>query len=194
MGEPHTGKIVQIGTWEVRTYRPPAYLFDKILYIEKSTLAPTLKAAKIAERYDMAIIYGQGYANTAARDLARELQEGKEYDVFVLHDTDIPGYNIARTLAEETVRMPNHRINVIDLGLTVAQAVDLKLTPEKFTRNSAIPQILLKMLDERKLEWCTGVQIHGRPVDFQQKKVWLGDRVELNKLIPRTRSPSSNGG
>ena len=74
--------------------------------------------------------------------------------IFVLHDADIDGYNIARTLGEATRRMPDHNIDVIDLGLTVPQAIEYGLETEKFTRKKELPADL--ELDEDALEWFTG--------------------------------------
>jgi len=58
--EPHTGKTVRLGTREVAAYEFPEHTFNKILYIEKEGLEPVITAAKLAERYDMAIAYGKG--------------------------------------------------------------------------------------------------------------------------------------
>ena len=59
--------------------------------------------------------------------------------LFVLHDADINGYDIARTLGEATKRMPDHNIEVIDLGLTVPQAIERDLETEEFVRKSNCP-------------------------------------------------------
>ena len=67
----------------------------------------------------------RGIAVTACRDLLAR-SEIRDMKIFVLHDADINGYNIARTLGEATGRMPNHSVDVIDLGLTVPQAIDAR--------------------------------------------------------------------
>ena len=111
----------------------------------------------------MAIIYGKGYAVTACRDLLAR-SEIRDMKIFVLHDADIDGYNIARTLGEATRRMPDHNVDVIDLGLTVPQAIEYGLETEKFTRKKELPADL--ELDEDALEWFTGEPIHagyGKP-------------------------------
>src|SRR5262249_55783688 len=61
--EPHTGVEVPLGTREVQAYRFPSWLYNKILFIEKQGLWPALKAARLAERYDMAVVAGEGYAS-----------------------------------------------------------------------------------------------------------------------------------
>ncbi len=59
--EPHTGGTVAIGTREIAAYEFPEYSFDKILYVEKEGEWPKLQAARLAERYDMAVASAKGY-------------------------------------------------------------------------------------------------------------------------------------
>jgi DNA topoisomerase VI subunit B len=155
---PHHDEIIPLGTREVEAYRPPPWLFDKVLYIEKKGLAAQLAPYRLGERYDMAIIYGQGYAPTACRNLLASSQI-RDMKLLVIHDADLDGYNIARTLAEATRRMPHHIVNVIDLGLTVPQAIEYGLETENFTRKKELPADL--ELDEEALEWFTGMPIHA---------------------------------
>ena len=95
---------------------------------------------------------------TACRNLLAR-SEIRDMKIFVLHDADIDGYNIARTLGEATRRMPDHSIDVIDLGLTVPQAIEYGLETEKFTRKKELPADL--ELDEDAREWFTGTPIHA---------------------------------
>jgi hypothetical protein len=168
--EPHTGEAIPLGTREVESYVFPSWLYDKILFVEKKGLWPVFQAAHLAERYDMAIVAGEGYATEACRVLFANAEQGKEYQLFVLHDADPAGYNIARTLREETWRMPEHRTQIIDIGLKLKEALDLGLRAEEFTRQKAIPQGL--ELTELEREY-----FEGRKVG---KKSWIAKRVELN--------------
>jgi hypothetical protein len=127
-------------------------------------------AARLAETYDMAIVAGEGYATEACRVLFANAERGKEYQLFVLHDADPAGYNIARTLRDETWRMPEHRTQIIDIGLKLKEALDLGLRAEEFTRLKAIPQGL--ELTELEREY-----FEGRKAG---KKSWIAKRVELN--------------
>jgi hypothetical protein len=172
--EPHTSKEVPLGTREVEAYRFPVWLYDKILFIEKMGLWPVLKAAKLAERYDMAIVAGEGYATEACRVLFANAEKGQDYQLFVVHDADPHGYNIARTLREETERMPGHRVNVVDLGLKLEEALGMEppLPLEEFTRKKALPQGLEFTARERE---C----FEGRRAG---KNSWICQRVELNAL------------
>src|SRR5262249_16762355 len=63
--EPHTGKAVPLGTREVGSYTFPAWLYDKILFVEKKGLWPVIEAARLVERYDLAVVAGEGYATEA---------------------------------------------------------------------------------------------------------------------------------
>jgi len=157
---PHDDQIIRLGTREVAAYIPPSWQFDKVLYIEKEGLEAQLAPYRLGQRYDMAIIYGKGFAVTACRELLALLEIREEMKIFVLHDADINGYDIARTLGEATRRMPNHNIDVIDLGLTVPQAIEYGLETEQFTRRKALPADL--ELDDAALEWFTGEPIDAR--------------------------------
>jgi DNA topoisomerase VI subunit B len=168
--EPHTGREVPLGTREVGAYKFPSWLYDKILFIEKQGLWPVFKAARLGERYDMAIIAGEGYATEACRVLLANAEKSRDYQLFVFRDADPYGYNIARTLREETSRMPGYNVNVIDLGLKLQAALDLGLPAEKFTRKQALPAGLELTELERKY-------FEGRQVG---KKSWVCQRVELN--------------
>lgn len=168
--EPHTSTVVQLGTREVASYQLPAWTFDKVLYVEKKGLWPVLQAARLAERYDLAVVVGEGYPVEAIRGLFARAQSNGGYRIFALHDADPYGYNIARVLAEETTRMPGYQVEVADLGLTVADAIRLRLPAEAFTRTSALPTGL--DLAPVELEWFEGEQTGPR--------AWACQRVELN--------------
>jgi hypothetical protein len=174
--EPHGGQTVDVGTREVEAYHFPHLTFDKILYVEKEGIWPQLQASKISERYDMAILTGKGYATEAARTLFEKAEKG-DYQLFVLHDADPDGYNIARTLREETRRMPGYRVQVEDIGLTVEDAEDRGLLPETFTRKKALPSGL--ELTEREQECFVGGY---RGIDGNGKRVYSCTRYELNAL------------
>jgi len=173
--EPHSGKEVPLGTREVADYQFPSHLFDKITFIEKQGLWPTFQRAKLAEMFDMAIVAGEGYATEACRILLANADKSKDYQLFVLHDADHYGKNIARTLREETLRMPGHKANVIDLGLTIADAIEMGFEPEEYTRRKALPKEL--ELTELEREYFEGVQ-----KTFGKKPSWVCKRVEYNAL------------
>ena len=168
--EPHSGEEVPLGTREVDSYEFPKFVFDKILYVEKKGLYPIFEAAALGKRYDMAIIAAEGYATEAARVLFANASRDQRYQLFVLHDADPYGYNIARTLTAATRRMPEHEVEVIDLGLSLEEALTCGLEPEHFTRKASLPEGL--DLNEVEREYFVGKSA-GR-------KSWSCRRVELN--------------
>jgi hypothetical protein len=170
--EPHTGTAIPLGTLEVEDYAFPLWLYDKILFVEKKGLWPVFQAARLAERYDMAIVAGEGYATEACRVLFANAERGRKYKLAVMHDSDPHGYNIARTLREETVRMPGHNVEVIDLGLRLEDALRMGLPTEGFTRKKKLPQGL--RLNPVEKEYFEGRRAGP--------KSWVCRRVELNAL------------
>jgi hypothetical protein len=178
--EPHTGRGIALGTREVADYVFPSWLYDKILYVEKKGVWPILQSVRLAERYDMAVVAGEGYASEAIRVLFEQASTQHDYQLFVLHDADPDGYNICRTLREETARMPGYAVDVIDLRLRWADAMDLGLETEPFPRKRDLPEGLQPLLtaDEKRA-------FVGRPASRDHRgKVtkWDCERVELNAL------------
>jgi Histidine kinase-, DNA gyrase B-, and HSP90-like ATPase len=176
--EPHTGRTVALGTREVADYQLPEHVYDKILYVEKEGFQPLFEAARLAERYDMAIASGKGQPVEAVRDLFARAEAG-DYRLFVLHDADRDGYSIARTIAEETDRMPGYHVDVVDLGLTVADAIARGLETEKDTRRKELPWWMPERLNEQERAWFEGRLLTPA---WAQKRQWECTRVELNAL------------
>lgn len=179
--EPHTGNMIQLGTREVNAYDFPPYCYNKLLYAEKTGMWPTLQDARLADRYDMAVATGSGYATTAARKLLAKAEASEDYQIFVLHDADPDGYNIARTVQAETWRMPGHCVQVIDLGLTIAEAEEMGLPFEEYTRTKGLPAEVEANLTEQERECFVGERINSK-----SHRCW---RVELDAMTaPQTIS------
>jgi hypothetical protein len=176
--EPHTAKSVALGTREVASYEFPEYTFDKILYVEKEGEWPKLQAARLAERYDMAIASAKGYPVEAVRELFSRA-EGGEYQLFCFHDADLDGYNIARVMRQATRRMPGYSVEVVDIGLTVEDALDMSLDPEPFSRKKDISRGLRRALSDVAKEYLYRPNSYGRGLS--------GKRFELNAILPDTR-------
>ena len=152
--EPHTDREVAIGTLEVRNYLQqrgvkkrelggfreepqfptygPENRYRAILFIEKEGFDPLLRAAQIAERFDIAIMSTKGMSTTAARQLLDHLSPRVE-QILVLHDFDVSGFTICGTLGRNSRRYQfrNKATRVIDIGLRLAdvQALDLQSEP-----------------------------------------------------------------
>ncbi len=169
---PHSGQEVPLGTREVEEYDLPGWVFDKILYIEKRGVWEALKDSGLAERYDLAVISAQGYASEAARLLLSRAEAGHKCRIFVFHDADLAGYNIARTLAEETRRMPGHSIEVHDIGLKLEEALAMGLQTEPFRAQKKPPAKILARLTPVERDFF--VRRH--------------QRVEINAILPADRA------
>lgn len=168
--EPHSGKSIPLGTRQVDSYQFPSWLYDKILYIEKKGFWPVLEATHLAEKYDMAIVVGEGYSCEAVRVLFDKADKSHGYKIMVLHDADPDGYEICRTLSEETKRMPGYSVEVIDLGLNLQYALSIGLETETFIRKKSLPSALeLSPIEE---DIFTGEMIN--------KKAYRCERIELN--------------
>jgi hypothetical protein len=176
--EPHGGRSVDLGTREVEAYEFPSYVFNKLLYVEKKGQFPLLKAARLMERYDMGIVTGEGFSTVAARTLVHSAQKDQKYQIFVLHDADYPGYNIVRTLRDETARMPGHFVELYDLGLTVEQVIQKGKEPEEYVRSSAMPSELEPLLSHIERDWFVGEYLGNKG----NKDTYSSKRLELDDL------------
>jgi hypothetical protein len=155
--EPHTGRSIGLGTLAVRDYLDkicaphfedpdfseaeiktygPECRFGAVLFIEKEGFLPLLRQAGIAKRYDLAIMSTKGMSNTAARRLVDEMCGRHRIPLLVLHDFDKSGFSILGTLRQSNRRYRfRHRINVIDLGLRLADIDGLE-SEDVFDRGS----------------------------------------------------------
>ena len=151
--EPHTDREVAIGTLEVRNYLQhrgvkktelgglreepqfptygPENRYRAILFIEKEGFDPLLRAAQIAQRFDIAMMSTKGMSTTAARQLLDQLSPRVE-QILVLHDFDVSGFTIRGTLATDSRRYRfSNKFPIVDIGLQLAdvEALDLQSEP-----------------------------------------------------------------
>jgi hypothetical protein len=167
--EPHTERTIGLGTLSVRTYlasisnpaliKPsfaparihtygPQGRYGAVMFIEKEGFSPLIKATRLAERRDIAIMSSKGMSVTAARMLADALCGRYCIPLFVLHDFDIAAFSIRHTLTANTRRYKFvNQLKVIDLGLRLAdverlgleyEAVEIKGDREKLRQRLAI--------------------------------------------------------
>ena len=183
--EPHTGREVALGTLEVRQYlgdRPyfgpavdlayeesfptsgPKHRYSTVLFIEKEGFDPLLKAARIAERFDIAIMSTKGLSVTAARMLLDRLSARGVEKVLVLHDFDVSGFSIFGTLGTDGRRYSfQNTVPLVDIGLrlTDVETLGLESEPVKVEgdlekrkrtlhRHGATPDEIAFLLDEQK--------------------------------------------
>jgi hypothetical protein len=119
-----------ISTTDVKTMGPSGR-YGAVLFVEKEGFTQILEAARIAERYDIAMMSTKGMSVTAARILVEELCGRRKLPLFVLHDFDLAGFSIKKTLTESGERFQfRHEINFIDLGLRLTDVEELELEAE----------------------------------------------------------------
>jgi hypothetical protein len=118
--------------------------YQAVLYIEKEGFDPQLREARIADRFDVAIISCKGQSVTAARMFVDQVcRVNGGVPLFVAHDFDKYGFEIAQrltTISDEMLEKDlqkyefQNAIDVTDLGLRLAdvQKYDLKSERHRF--------------------------------------------------------------
>lgn len=128
--------LIPLGTAAVQAYAIPQWDYKAILYIEKEGFGPIFEATHFAERHDIALMMGKGYAVRAAKTLLKAAR-GHDITVLVLHDCDLDGYEIARTLAYGTRTTRFHHVDISDIGLRVADVTGMGLETERVSMRKA---------------------------------------------------------
>jgi hypothetical protein len=73
--------------------------YQAVLYIEKEGFEPILQEAKIAERFDLAVLSCKGMSVVAARQFVDTVcAEGRGVPLLVVHDFDKAGFEISQRL------------------------------------------------------------------------------------------------
>jgi hypothetical protein len=197
--EPHNGKRFGVGTLEVSDYlngcdeptRKDAELrraeietygphgnFDAVLFIEKEGFSPLLKAARIADKYDLAIMSTKGMSVTAARSLVDQMCSTYDVPLLIMHDFDKSGFSIAGTLQRDTRRYQfQNDIDVIDLGLTLPDVEAMGLDSEYQVHPKGKKRLLIDNLRENG---ATEAEIEFMFKDFDKTRSTR--RVELNAM------------
>jgi hypothetical protein len=138
--EPHTGKMIGLGTVRVRQYleetgppelqagftaklhtRGPDGRFGGVFFVEKEGFDALFTGAQIAERYDLADMSCKGILVTAARELADQMCATYAIPLFLLTDFDKSGFVGSGTFERDNRRyIYQNQIKVIRLGLRLA--------------------------------------------------------------------------
>jgi len=192
MIEPHSTcptcrmpKGCNLGTQAVEHYTVPKDRFNKILYVEKAGFMQQLLAVDIHNRFDIAIASGAGFSPQAAKELFAKIEQQIPATVYVLHDADIAGLEIARTLGKELVH-ENYSVSVEDLGLRPAEAMGLGLASETVEITAEPSWELKQSVSRKELAWLLGNDIRAERYWKRKRKVlYQGKRVELNSFTPR---------
>jgi hypothetical protein len=197
--EPHGGESFGIGTLEVRAYlakmgdvsilearlsqakielHGPSGNFGGVLFIEKEGFMPLLRAAQIAEKFDLALMSTKGMSVVAARALADQMCDEHDIPLWLLHDFDKAGFSIAGTLQRDTRRYEfENDIRVIDLGLSLADVQAMGLEHEYQHHPKANKNVLIANLRENG---ATDEEIQFMFHEFDALRSTR--RVELNAM------------
>jgi hypothetical protein len=198
--EPHGGESFGVGTLQVNSYlesindepeleaaalaqasvklQGPKGNFGAVLFVEKEGFDPLLRQAKIANKFDIAIMSTKGMSVTAARRLADEMCHEHNIPLLLLHDFDKAGFSIAGTWQRDTRRYEfQNAIQTIDLGLTLKDVQAMGLESEHQFHAKGNKWALKANLRENG---ATEAEIDFMFADFDSMRSLR--RVELNAM------------
>lgn len=211
--EPHTDKVVSLGTLDVRRYlgaaKPPSIeplrisspmvttsgpegRYQAILFIEKEGFMPLFKAVDLAEKYDIAIMSTKGMSNTASRSLVDRLCGQYNIPLLVAHDFDKAGFSIVGTLQNDTRRYEfENAINVIDIGLRLADVEEYQLAPEdvyyRMAKRKVKENLRRNGADEAEIDFLLEQRVELNAFPSQDLIEWLEAKFAehgIEKVIP----------
>ncbi len=175
----------------------PSQRFSAVLYIEKEGFGPMLQEARIAERFDLAIVSCKGQSVVAARKLVDHLcRKDGGVPLFVVHDFDKAGFEILNNLTQESQqaieqdRVPyyfENEIDVHDFGLRLEDGLKYKLQPEFFDFKGELPAGLT---DAEYQYLSDGFRIELNAFTCPQFIEWLESK--LIEFLPEKLVPESN--
>ena len=200
--EPHGGKVINLGTDDVRRFlrnvhdpkhvegifaaanidfTGPKHNWSGLLFIEKEGFGPLLREAQFADRYDLATMSTKGMSVTAARELADELCSKFDIPLLTFRDFDKTGFSISGTLQRDTRRYEfQNDITVIELGLSLDDVRALGLV-EQF-EHQYLKKAKRSVLEANlRLNGASEEEIAFMFADWQKHPGCLR-RVELNAL------------
>jgi hypothetical protein len=201
--EPHTLRSSGLGTLEVADYiakfqmpKAVAAILAKakvetigplgriagVLFIEKEGFLPLMRAAKIAEKYDLLICSTKGFSVVAVRHLVDVLCGQYGLPLYRLRDFDIAGFGIAKTLSTSGDRYTFKHLKpktarIIDLGLRLADIDGLEREAVALGKNRFVLAKQLRKNDatEAEIEYLLGGPVYATGIE-------VGYRVELNAM------------
>jgi hypothetical protein len=209
--EPHTGRIIGLGSLNVRAYLNkvdrlrledagfasaaiktfgPDGCYGALLYIEKEGFMPLFERVRLAQRYDIAIMSSKGMSVTAARQLADALAGEWGVPLLVLHDFDSAGIIIKDTLENDTRRYTySSPPTVVDLGLhygdigrLTPEPYESKISDERLAR-AGIGRVAIDFLRSQRVE--LNAMTSRQLVDFVENKL---RQHGIRKVIPNSKT------
>src|SRR5262249_5445877 len=154
----------------------PQRRYSAVVFVEKEGFAPLLRAVRLAERFDVAIMSTKGMSVTASRLLVDRLWGEHQIPLLVLRDFDKSGFSIVGTLQRDTRRYSfQNPVRVIDLGLRLEDVEAWGLQSEEVVYGKSDPT------DNLRKNGATEAEI-AFLVDYQRSRYghYVGRRVELN--------------
>jgi hypothetical protein len=134
--------------------------YQAVLYIEKEGFDPQLREAKIAERFDIAIISCKGQSVVAARMYADHVcRVNGGVPLLVAHDFDKAGFEICQRLTSVSDHARDNdlvkyefqnEINVSDLGLRLEDVKKYGLKSEKVRFKGSFPMDTIATEEEQE--------------------------------------------
>jgi len=210
--EPHTGRVIGLGTSEVRNYlmgsadeplagidmpafayceddiKGPGRRYGALLYIEKEGFLELLKSAGIPNRYDLAVASSKGMSSTATRELIEGLSG--RVKILVLHDFDKVGFSILGTLQRDTRRYSfGSPPEIIDLGLRLEDVKKWKLETEQAYHQGRDPQWNLREngATKQEIEFLLHERVELNAFTSEDFIKWLEEKLDdqgVEKVIP----------
>lgn len=148
---------------------------NKVIAVEKSGLWRAMVENRFDIKLDAILLSTQGFSTEAGREVLYEAySSGKP--VIILHDFDINGVLIHRTLQEPTKRRDSYIPTVLDIGLNWEWVQKLEEAGEILPE----PVGILSKQDASKLE---GLLERG-DIEYGAYEFLQEQRVELNALTP----------
>lgn len=163
-----------------------------VLYIEKEGFEPLIQEAGIAEKYDLAIMSCKGQSVVAARKFVDHVCHQSGVPLFIVHDFDKAGFEIAECLtgvsdaaydADRVSYYFQNEINFVDFGLRLEDVEKYDLPSER-CKYQGLPKSCTKEEGEflRK-----GKRVELNAFTAPQFVEWLESKLDEHlpkKLIP----------
>ena len=191
--EPYTDETIGVGGAEVKEYigkwhsevdenetpeiaellgtTGPANRFSAVMFIEKEGFQQLFEEEHIAEEFDLAIMSTKGLPVGASCELTEALAR-QGVTVYCLHDFDLAGFKIIKTLREGTRLF--HGCKVVELGLRMEDIAGLASENVDY-KQGVNPKLYLRECGATEEE-------RNFLVSGGSRRYWSGQRVELNAM------------
>lgn len=178
--EPGSEDYLHIDTTFVMNFNPKKYKFNKIIYIEKRSFMNALKSFNIHNRYDIALVGGQGEPTEDIKLMVHKcLAVDSGITVYVFHDCDIYGIHIFDTMNDEHY-IEKSQVDAISLGIKPNEVIEKEYPVEYYDAPRNKGKIIMwhyegleNRITEEEFEWLIEL------VDGTKRR-----RVELNLFTP----------